>query len=173
VAGGALYLTELDPDFNPASSDLNQYFNIVDGSTGLIKATCQIKSWNGSDEIKIKSIPDRSSVLGRTINTSIPANSPVGLSNGDVTPDDYICGIKGTCVIPFYGDLHMFVRQWATAELKRKLGYAYDVDQNLLKDFEVELKKTYMGRQQKLRIEHTNPNWRLNMFKGFWRRRSF
>jgi hypothetical protein len=91
------------------------------------------------------------------------------LANIGVAADDYICPVRGTCVLYFGDAFHAFIIQYAVAELKRKMGYAYDADQNLLKDFESELKKTYMGRSPQLRITHNNPNWLKGSQRRFYR----
>lgn len=148
-AENKLYVSDVNPDFDP--SGLTSFVNVVDGQTGLIKATLEIKSWNGSDTLVFRTIPSRTKVLNRTINTN--------LSGLGIEADDYICFARGTCVLQFFDAVHTFIVQYTTAEMKRKLGFAYDVDQKLAQDFEEDLRKTYQGRARNLRIASTNPNW--------------
>ncbi len=162
---GTLYLGEVPSTFDPFSTivqgDWNSYINVVDGQTGIVKGSFQIKSWDDVDTLTIKTVPDRSLVVNRTINTS--------LSNLEIAADDYICHIKGTSVLYFFDEVHSFIVQHAVAECKRKLGYAYDADQTLLKEFETELKKTYAGRSLNMRIVQNNPNWMKGSRRRFYR----
>lgn len=158
-----LYLSQVSADFDPASSTdpFDGYVNIVDGQTGEIKLSAQIRSWDGADTLTLKVAPDRSTVLNRTIST--------GAVGSLIAVDDYVCSIKGTCVLYFFDTVHSFIVQYAASEMKRKLGYAYDVDQQLLKDFESDVKKTYMGRESKMRICQNNPSWMKGAFRRFYR----
>jgi hypothetical protein len=166
TTNGILYLGEVSSSFDPfgtvVQGDWNSYINIVDGQTGIVKGTFQIKSWDETDTLEIKlASPDRSLVLNRPIDTS--------LSTTDINADDYICPIQGTCVLYFCDEVHAYIVQYATAECKRRLGYAYDADQNLLREFEIELKKTYQGRSLSLRIVQNNPNWMKGARRQFYR----
>jgi hypothetical protein len=162
-ATNTIYLAEASSDFDPTSSSdpFDQYVNVVDGQTGQIKFSGQILSWDGADTLRFKTSPDRGSVMNRTINS--------GSIGTLISVDDYVCSIKGTCVLYFFDTVHAFIVQYAAAEMKRKLGYAYDVDQQLLKDFESEVKKTYMGRDMKMRVVQNNPNWMRGTFRRFYR----
>ena len=151
LANNTVYLSDVNEDFDPTASNLTEYVNVIDGQTGKIKGSFQIRAWDEVETMQFKTIRDRSSVLNRTISTNFDDIS--------VSEDDYICPIKGTCVLWFSDAVHTFIVQYAAAEMKRKLGYAYDVDQNLVKDFEVDLRKTYAGRDQKMQIKQSNPNW--------------
>jgi len=161
-ANNTVYISDVDEDFDVTSSDLSEYINIIDGQTGEIKASCQIRSWDEVETMQFKTTSDRSSVLNRTISTD--------LSEISLGADDYICPIKGTCVLFFSDAVHSFVVQYVVAEMKRKMGYSYDVDQNLIKDFEVDLRKTYAGRDQKMQIKRSNPNWMRSSRRIFSRR---
>lgn len=65
--------------------------------------------------------------------------------------------------------VHSFVVQSTVAEMKRKLGYAYDVDQKLIETFMSELRQTFMGREGKMRINMNNPNWLRGSMRRFYR----
>jgi hypothetical protein len=158
-----VYLTEVSEDFNPEGSldNFDHYVNVIDGQTGEIRSTLQILSWDGTDTLRFKGTADRATVLNRTIAETIDSIT--------VSADDYICHIKGSCVLYFMEVVHGFIVQYSVAELKRKLGYAYDVDQQLIKDFEADLKRAYMGRDSKMKIRHTNPNWLKGTRRRFYR----
>ena len=164
-ASGTLYIGEASTDFDPTTGvtqgDWNRCINVVDGQTGIIKGSFEVGSYNGSDTIVINASRTRTIVLNRDIGTT--------LVDMGINADDYICPVRGTCVLYFFDALHVYCIQYAVAELKRKLGYAYDADQALLKDFESELKKTYMGRSLGLRIAQNNPNWLRGSQRRFYR----
>ena len=172
ITSNSFIMADVASTFDPtiAEGDLDQYFNVVDGQTGLVKASFQILSYASGNEIFIKSVPDRSIVLNRPISNSI-ATPITSIETGfSIGVDDYICPISGTCVLQFFDAAHTFIVQTATATLKRKLGYAYDADQTLGKDFEAELNKTYMGRQRVTRVKHGNSSWVQRSNRFFFRR---
>ena len=148
-ANNKIYVADVNSDFDP--SELTSFVNLIDGQTGLVKGTMEIKSWNGSDTVVFRTVPSRTKVFNRTIDTDISTLS--------IESDDYICSVKGTCVLQFFDAVHSFIVQYTTAEMKRKLGFSYDVDQKLIQDFEEDLRRTYQGRPRNLRISNTNPNW--------------
>ena len=163
-----LYIGEVNSDFDPLSGvtqgDWNRCINVIDGQTGELKGSFEVNSWNGTDTVVIRTAGlSRGTILNRTIGTT--------LSGLNIEADDYICAITGSCVQYFSDAFHAFCIQYTTAELKRKLGYAYDVDQQLVTEFETELRKTYMGRQPSMRITQNNPNWlkgsRRRFYRGF------
>jgi len=161
-----LYLQLADTSWNTDlgntyDGDWGSYFNVIDGQTGEIKGSFQATHSTVTDSMQVRAIPDRTKVLDYTISTSL-----LGLN---INADDYICPIKGTCVQYFFDAFHTFCIQYAVAELKRKLGYAYDADQQLLTDFESELKKTYAGRSLMMRIAANNPNWLKGSQRRFYR----
>ena len=144
-----LYLTDVSTSYDVTSGDYS-YVNIIDGQTGLIKGSVQILEWDDVDTARIKLTPDAALVMGKPV-------------NGDISSamrDDYLCFIKGTCVLQFSDVIRNFIKQYAIDRIKRnKLGYPYDVDNKLTDDFRKEMKKAYMGRMSALRVWHNNPNW--------------
>ena len=161
-----LYIGEVSDTFDPAGSitqgDWIRCFNVVDGQTGEIRGSFEASGYVlGSDTLTINLTPTRTTVLNRAISDSL-ADITFGV-------DDYICPIRGTCVQYFMDALHAFCIQYSVAELKRKLGYAYDADQTLVADFEGELKKTSMGRSMGLRVTQNNPNWLRGSQRRFYR----
>jgi len=161
LTNNILYLTDTDTEYDVTSGD-NSYVNIIDGQTGLIKGTVQILEWDEADTARIKLIPDSTTVMGKPV-------------NGDISSaerDDYLCFIKGTCVLQFSDIIRNFIKQYAIDRLKRnKLGYPYDVDNKLVEDFKKDMKRAYMGRMSSLRIWHNNPNW-LSFNRSRYFRRS-
>jgi hypothetical protein len=144
-----LYLTDINTDYDVTSGDYS-YVNIIDGQTGLIKGTVQILEWDDVDTARIKTVPDAATVMGKPV-------------NGDISSaerDDYLCFIRGTCVLQFSDVIRNFIKQYAIDRIKRnKLGYPYDVDNKLVDEFRKEMKKAYMGRMSAFRVWHNNPNW--------------
>ena len=144
-----LTLTDVDVTFSPTANGLSSYHNIIDGQTGLIKASFQSKLWDGV-RLNVRSTPAASSRINRTI----------GASTSTANVDDYICELVGSCVPVLFNPLHVFIIQYALAELKRnKLGAPYDVDAKLVKDFEIHIKNTYLNTPQKNRISKDSASW--------------
>jgi hypothetical protein len=163
ISGNSLFLTEVNENFDPsvASDLLSSYVNVIDGQTGEVKGSLQILNFDGADTVAFKSSPDRGSVLNRNILTS--------LTNANAQSDDYLCSIKGSCVLYMFDIVHSYVVQASVAEMKRKLGYAYDVDQKLMDVFLNDIKTTFMGREGKMRINQNNPNWIKGSMRRFYR----
>jgi hypothetical protein len=130
--------------------------NIIDGQTGLVKGSFQVKTMD-AETITIKTSPQRSSVYNRTISTTL-----AGIT---INAGDYLASIKGTCVLPFFDLMHTFVVQYAVAEVKRMLGYAYDVDQQLVNTFQVDISKAFGGREGGITIKRRNSNWNMGRLR--------
>jgi hypothetical protein len=146
-------------DLTTESDQLNCYVNIVDGQTGDIKGTLQVQSIAGT-KITFRSTPTRTTVLNRTV-TGV-------LSDILVNQDDYICVSSGTCV-PYYGKpTSNFLIQYTIAELVRKLGGQADTEENILKKFEQQVERTWVGRQIDTRIKKKSNNWGVNTRRYFW-----
>jgi len=142
----------VDSDYDIDISD-NSYLNIIDGGTGKIKGTVQALSFNGTDEIELKTVPDYSTVLDRTVLGSI--------SSVSISRDDYLCNVKGSCVLQFAGVTRNFLVEWTAAKLKKnKTGAPYSTDEDEVKKFEAELRRAHMARPQKSRIRMTNRIWK-------------
>ena len=127
-----------------------KYVNFVNGLTGEVRGSAEIKSISGS-QITFKQTPTRATVLGRTISGDIPA---------DLEVDDYITDINGSCVIFLQQPTTNFLIQYAVSEIRRSLGYDTGVEKTALKDFEKQVKSTWAGREASLRVKHTNRVWR-------------
>ncbi len=127
-----------------------QYVNFVNGRTGEIRGSAQIKTLSGT-QITFFQSPTRSTVEGRTISGDIPS---------DLEADDYITDINGTCVIFLQQPTTNFLIQYAVAEIRRALGYDTGVEANVLKDFEKQVKRTWAGREASMQITSSNRVWR-------------
>ena len=147
-------------DLTTESDNLGSYVNIVDGQTGIVKISRQIKRIVGS-RIYFKSSPDRTTVLNRTIDTdftSIPDPSD-STQTVTVNSDDYICNIEGTAVPFLRSPVTNFMIQYATAEMTRKLGGPASTEEQILQKFEDQVQKTWVGREQQLRVKKRSKNW--------------
>lgn len=149
AAGGSL-TTESD--------QLGSYVNWVDGQTGEIKATLQIASLS-ENRIGFRSSPLRSTVLNRAVSGSIPANA--GL-------DDYLSPVEGICV-PYYGrPTGNFMIQYAIAEISRKLGGEATLQEEILKKFEQQVERTWVGREQTMRIAKRSHPFGAGFRRWWW-----
>lgn len=131
------------------STNNNNYVNLVDSSSGLIKASMQIQSIVG-DKITFKSVPDRATVYGKTIVGAIPATFEV---------NDYLTTVSGSCVSRLKKPFSNFMIQFAVAEIRRRLGDADTQEQQVLKDFEQQVERTWVAREQELRVSKRSRNW--------------
>ncbi len=153
TAQNYIYVDEVGTDLTTVSDNLNSYVNIVDGQTGEIKQTMQIKSIEG-DRITFKSAADgvRTSVEGRTLTYAL---------SSEVAIDDYVCIYKGSCIPFFQKPFSNFLIQYAVAEITRKLGGASDMEQRILKELEQQVERSWVGREQSLRVKKRSRNWFL------------
>lgn len=143
-ASNYLTVDEVGDDVDTDITSFGSYINVVDGETGLVKATLQVQSVSGT-RVTFKSTPSRSEVLGRTV---------VGtLVDADIQPDDFICNVAGVCVPFLKKPLANFMIQFAVAELTRKLGGAADMEQRILKDLEKVVEGSWVGRESTIRVK--------------------
>jgi hypothetical protein len=154
-----IIVDEADGDLTTQSDQLASYVNVVDGQTGEIKGTLQIQSIV-DNKITFRTVPARSSVFNRQINTS--------LQDITIQEDDYICAIDGICV-PYFGrPTSNFLIQYAVAEITRKLGGAAETEEAVLKKFEQQVERTWAGRQQELRVKKKSNVWGTNTRRYWW-----
>jgi hypothetical protein len=148
------------PELSTEADQLQAYVNVVDGQTGLIKATLQIQSINDS-RITFRTVPSRSLVVNRTISGSL-------LDLG-IQADDYLAPVIGTCV-PYYGNpTTNFLIQFAVSEIVRKLGGESEKEATILEKFEKQVERTWVGREQTLRVNKRSNNWQLPFRRWYWR----
>ena len=144
VGGDYIVVNVLGDDVDTIEDALGNYINIIDGQTGEYKQSLQVNSVTGN-KLTFRSIPTRTTVLNRTISTSIDA---------DVEIDDYICLVKGSCVPFFLYPIHNFLIQHAVAEMKRKIGSAdTQLEEQLKREFEKQVEHSWVGREQTLRVK--------------------
>jgi hypothetical protein len=140
---------EIGSDLTTEVDELESYINLVDGQTGEIKRTMQIKSISGT-KITFKTTPTRTSVLNRTVSGTIGT---------DVAEDDFICTIFGTAVPFFKKPFSNFLIQYAIAEIQMKLGGPADIALRVRKELEEQVERSWVGREQSLRVKKRSRNW--------------
>jgi len=166
TAGNYIIVDSIGSDLTTVSDNLNSYVNIIDGQSGIRKASYQIKTINGN-QITFKTSPTRTNVLNTTIDTSLEtANLTLNTEDTEgpavsIQPDDYICIIKGTAVPFFKKPFSNFLIQYAIAEIRRKLGDPAELEQRVLKELEEQVERSWVGREQSLRVKKTSNNWNL------------
>src|SRR4029077_16819670 len=145
-------------DLTTESDQLQSYANIINGQIGEIRCTLQIQSIQ-QNKIIFRTVPLRSTVLTRTISTSIPDT---------VTPDDYICVVTGICV-PYFGTpTGNFLIEYAVAEIVRKLGGNAAQEEQILQKFETQIERTWVRREQTLRVKKRSQNWGVPVRRWEW-----
>lgn len=147
-------------DLTTETDALKSYVNIVDAQTGTIKGSFQVKNLAGN-KIEFKTTPTRSSVQNKTI-----AISMTGL---DIQPDDYVCLISGTCVPLNMAQFQNFIVQYSAAEMLRKLGTAQGQEEIILRRFEEQVERMWVGQEQELRVAKRNRIWNLPYRRWFTR----
>jgi hypothetical protein len=149
VSGASILVDELRNDPATTTDDLKAFMNLVDGKTGRIKGSFQASSLNGDDDLVTTSaVPTRATVLGRTISA---------LSALDAQPDDFICPIGGTCIPVLKKPISNFLTAHAHAALTRTLGGEHEALTQVQKDFEDQLKTSFVNREQMSRVKKTKP----------------
>lgn len=149
VASNYINVDEVGSDV--LTSGLSSYLNIVDGQTGEIKQTLQVSSTSGTT-ITFRSSPQRSSVLGRSISSSIDT---------DVELDDYVCLVQGTCVPYFSSPTTNFLVQFAVMQIAPRKGDASGLEEDKLLDrFEKQIESSWAGREPSMRIQAKSSIWK-------------
>lgn len=142
-------LNNIGPDLTAETDELNSYINIINSRTGEIRGTFQIASIEDS-RIYIRSNPSQNTILGRSVDTSLPA---------DVSREDYVCLSTGTCVPYLASPTSNFIIQYAIAELSRQLGVNSVEEEQVLAKFEKQVQNTWAGREPTTRIAKRNPSY--------------
>lgn len=175
AADNRIKVDSIGDNLSTETDALESWVNIVDGQTGEIKATCQIKSTSGTQDITFKSnisanlLTADGTILNRTPTTSL---SSITDDNGNLAihPNDYICSIKGICVPYFFQPARNFVVNYAAADCGRAIGVPSDKMYQLSEKFEKEIKDTWTGREASLRVKNKSPHWSLQRRPGSYRR---
>lgn len=156
AASNYVIVDSIGDDLTTESDNLDSYVNFIDGSTGIVKGSMQIKTITGN-KIEFKTSPTRSTVLNKTIDTDLN-----DLNSGEtVEADDFVCVIKGACVPFFKKPFSNFLIQYAIAEIRRKLGGPADLELRVLQGLEEQVERSWVGREQSLRVTKKNDNWDL------------
>jgi hypothetical protein len=159
-ASNYVTLDSAGEDLSTQSDNLQSYINFVDGQTGEIKGSAQIQIL-ANNRVTIRTSPIRTSVLGRTISDGISDITGLEL-------DDYVCLAEGTCV-PYFGEqVSNFLIQFAVAEITRKLGGTADTEERVLEKFEQQVERTWVGREQQLRVKKRSHAWGRPIRRLYW-----
>jgi len=151
-------------DLTTEADQLDSYVNIIDAQSGIRKASFQIKNISGN-RINFKTSPARSTVLNVNIDTDMTSllvnTADTEGPNVSIEPDDFVCVIQGACVPFFKKPFSNFLVQYAVAEIRRKLGGPAELEQRVLKDLEEQVERSWVGREQTLRVNKASGNWEL------------
>jgi hypothetical protein len=145
-----ILVDSIGEDLTTEADNLDSYVNLIDGSSGEVKCSMQIRSLS-DNKITFKTSPTRTTVLGQTISTT--------LVDKDIAEDDYICVIKGTCIPLLKKPNSNFIIQYAVAELTRKLGGAADMEERVKQQLEKQVERSWVGREQSIRVTKANRYW--------------
>lgn len=141
----------LGSDLSTTISGFNSYCNIIDYTTGAVKATLQVNEIDTTTkQVTFRTSPTRTSVLGKTISTAIPSTAEV---------DDFICIITGSCVSELPLAYVDYLMQGAVLDIRRRLGERSDEEYRHYKDLEEELRKMWVGREARSRIRKSSAFW--------------
>lgn len=157
AASNYVIVDEAGESLTTESDQLGSYVNIIDGQTGEIRGTAQIQSIT-SNRVSFRTVPTRSTVLNREV-TSI--------GELEISQDDYLSPVDGTCV-PYFGrPASNFCIQFAVSEITRKLGGSADMEEKILDKFEKQVERTWAGREATLRIRRKSRIWG-NPIRRWW-----
>ena len=141
-------------------TSLASFVNVIDNRSGRIKATLQVQSVVNS-RITFKSIPTRPTVQGRTVSDKLPA---------DISRDDYICPVDGTCIPFMRSPLTNFLISYTVADIKAiKLDADPQVVVQMLDKFEKRVERLWIRREQELRVGKASRIWGPRA-RNFWSR---
>jgi len=131
----------------------NCFVNIIDPRTGNVRGSLQISSIDSTNnKILFKASGlTKSSVLGKTISTSLPASIAV---------DDYVCTVHGTCVPEVPEAYSDYLTQHTVVAIKRIKGESTTEDFAELKDQEASLSSAWAGLEQKRRVRLKSARYR-------------
>lgn len=137
------------------TTDLKSFVNVVDGLTGLVKATLQVASISGN-RLTWRITPTFASVQGRTLSTSTSQL----VNDFAISGDDYICNVAGTCVPQFNGMLTGYIVEYATAALGRALAQTTaEISTQIAQVAEKAAEQQLAGRSTTRRIKSRSKVW--------------
>lgn len=165
TANNYVIVDSIGSDLTTEADNLKSYVNIIDAQTGRRKASYQIQNISGN-KITFKTSPTRSTVLNTQIDTSmVSANLLVNTDTDNEGPDvsieadDFVCVVRGSCVPFFKKPFSNFLVQYAIAEIRRKLGGPAEQERQVLQDLEQQVERSWVGREQSLRVTRSNSTW--------------
>jgi len=167
-ADNYILVDAIGEDLTTEADQLDSYVNIIDGQSGIRKASFQIQSLI-DNKIKFKTIPSRDEVLNIPINDSIATlvdNEGLAIT---INQDDYVCVIKGACIPFFKKPFSNYLIAHAVAEISViKLGGEMGMVQQVKEDMEKTVEHSWVGRESTLTVKKKNPQWQytLNRFKS-------
>lgn len=158
---GYVTLDSIGADLSTSNTNLTNYVNIIDGDSGVVKATMQIVNIDSScDRVTFKATPDRASVLNKETTGTLPTT---------IEEDDYICLVTGTCVPFFKKPNSNFIMQRAVYDIKaNKLGEPTDAIARLDDQLQQQVERSWTGREKTLKVHGDNSNW-TRLYRRRWR----
>lgn len=145
-------------DVSTTTDQLGSYINLIDGQTGEVKSTHQVQSLSGN-RVTIRTTPARDTVLNRAVTGSLPDT---------IEQDDYLAAVTGSCVPFLNAPTTNFVIQYAVNEMTRKLGGDVTAEFQMLKEFEDQIDRSWVGREQTLRVSKRSPVYGVLTRRLFW-----
>ncbi len=152
VASTYVIVNALGDDLTTSTAELGAFVNLVDGSTGEIKTTLQVNSLTTAT----KTIAFKTSgltyatVYNRTIATAIPTTVESG---------DYVCSVSGTCVPDLPDACLDYLVQYATTEIRRRMGEPVQDETAALKKLEDDIEHQWAGRELVSRVTNKARSW--------------
>lgn len=159
--------------------ELESFVNVIDGQTGEVKATLQVKTITNNSIVFKSSLGSNplldsdGKILNRTISTDIAALFKSDGTTLRIEPNDYLCSITGTCVPYFARPAGNFLIQYAYADIKgSKLDGEEGIARQVLEKFEQQIERTWAGRESTLRVKKRSSAWGVSRRPWWYSTRS-
>lgn len=153
VSSSNIFVDSVGDGLSADVDSLEAFVNFVDSKTGVIKGTGQVLWVNGeSIQFKTSIATEYQSLMGKSV---------TAMSGFDSAPaiGDYICNIEGSC-IPFMGKpIANYLVAYAVVEMRKKIGEEATEEMNLLQKAEQNLERTWVGRENDIRVRQRNTSW--------------
>jgi hypothetical protein len=151
IVNGNLTVDAIGDELSYSTAAAGNFINIINPLTGEVKSSHQILELNGGVQIRIRSIPTRTSHKSQTIVGTIPDS---------ITLDDLICLSSGSCV-PFIEEpATTLAIEQAVSDIKKKLGEA---DQGVLaqsvKNQEMKMEDAVMNNRPQRYRRKCSASW--------------
>lgn len=137
------------------------YVNLVDGMTGVIKATRQVQLVQGS-QVQFRAAPTRTEVEGRAVTGPFSTQGPFDPLTGAsaVEIGDYLCPVDGSCVPQWSQMLTTYVVDYSVAAIGRSLGDTTAAITKAIADRgEQAARQQRAGRPNILRVKNKSKVW--------------